>query len=201
MKNEQDVESILENFLLELEQIPWFENLGQPTPEDDNVIRIHSFKEWNGPEGIGESIQEEHIERWRKDLFEVAQEDTHGLEGHWEHLEAIVFDIVRFKVAYNPKDDLWCGPYAAVWFATKIAALVGCTLIQYGCLPEKSAGSQWNLAEIWHWLQRGHWPCGYYWAESYWQKLPHRSTEFENAFQSGLDDVLQCGCPQQLVVF
>jgi len=40
----------VEIFLAQLAAVPWFSNIGRPTPSDAGVKRIFAWEEWPGPE-------------------------------------------------------------------------------------------------------------------------------------------------------
>src|SRR5437764_15202007 len=112
-------------FLVLLERVPWFLNLGKPHRWDPEVARIHSWEEWPGPErGFGDWFG-----RWpavvREHLEAIARDRRGELDALWEKVHAVVLErAVPNLPLYDAKRDAWYGPTACVWDAAYIAPLV-----------------------------------------------------------------------------
>jgi hypothetical protein len=151
-------------FIEQLDAIPWFANLGKPSPRDPEVFRIYHWETWPGPEDPGSEMQSAFHMKWHDDLFKAA-EPIHGLREAWQTIHDCVLRLTKASVAYDEQEDVWFGPNAAVVQAAFTAALVGCTILRDGGLKEMdSARMQWTLSNEWSWYQAGHWPCMYYWS-------------------------------------
>ena len=49
----------IESFLIEIDQIPWFANVGKPSELDGQALRITSWRAWPGPETPGSGLMQE----------------------------------------------------------------------------------------------------------------------------------------------
>src|SRR5215813_7511631 len=49
----------IESFLIEIDQIPWFANVGKPSELDGQALRITSWEAWPGPETPGSGLMAE----------------------------------------------------------------------------------------------------------------------------------------------
>jgi hypothetical protein len=158
-----------QEFLAGLEAIPWFERLGQPSSRDHEVFRIYDWGVWPGPENPGSEIQQAYHMLWRDSLIETADSAIKDdLELLWNTINEKVLSIASLRVPYDDGEDAWYGPNAAVWSASWIAALVGCTIARHGDLRSgEDATVQWTLHNEWSWYRNGHWPCTYYWSWGY----------------------------------
>src|SRR5262249_28842370 len=130
--------SSIDAFLRQLEQIPWFANLGRLSSRDDEVFRICHWHTWPGPEDPGSSMQAAFHMSWRNSLFEATTDEQASYMKQLEKdIRDITLGITKLRVPYDEDQDVWHGPTAAAWFAAKTAALAGCTLFKYGNLGEK----------------------------------------------------------------
>lgn len=177
----------LNQFIANLEQVPWFKHLGGPAIRDPEVFRIYDWQTWPGPEDPGATIQAQYHIQWREDLFQAEPLPADDpLITLWTQIHDTVFDLARASVPYHDGQDAWYGPNAAVWQACWAAALVGCRLFKHGRLPEPEQSlSQWTLAYEWSWFQEGHWPCCYFWSWGY----------------TDLDAVERTDSPRKLIVY
>jgi hypothetical protein len=148
-----DVQS-LGDLLAQLEEIPWFSNIGTPTPAGAGVERIYSWEDWPGPEEP--PIRELSVRQ--QGLYDSIMKDAGGLQGAlsslWDRIHATVLHAAARKVPYDPGQDAWHGPSTAVWQAAWTAGLIGLCLRSGRPVPPE-------LQEQWTWFVRGHWPSGY----------------------------------------
>ena len=156
----------VEAFVKSLDDIPWLRRLGEASPRDHEVFRIHSWDTWPGPEDPGAEIQSSYRRKWRNEVFGIDDYTAKPEDDLWTAIEGKVFALARVAVPYEEKEDAWHGPNAAVWSASWVAALVGCTIREHGALPAE-LGRQWTLANEWSWFVAGHWPCAYFWSWGY----------------------------------
>src|SRR5436190_1308713 len=80
-------------FLAILDGVPWFLNLGKPHRWDGEVLRIHSWDEWPGPEqGYGDWYG-----RWPaviREAIEASERDrADELEALWKKVHSLVFEL------------------------------------------------------------------------------------------------------------
>ena len=145
----------VEDFLAQLAAVPWFSNIGRPTPPDAGVKRIFAWEEWPGPEK-DPAITELHLQH--QALFDAimvdAGEQRAARAELWDRIHAAVFRAAASRVPYDPKQDAWHGPTMAVWQAAWTAGLVGLCLQSGRPVPPE-------IQEQWLWFARGHWPSGY----------------------------------------
>lgn len=145
----------LVRFIDALPGVPWFLNVGKPHLRDHEVVRIHSWDEWPGPErgwchwfGRYQSVVRERIEA------EYSSRRTE-LEVLWTSIQESVLNLAAAKVPLFDRDrDTWYGPTACVWFAAYTACLASWHLMLWCPLPER-------LFVEWTWYVAGHWPCDY----------------------------------------
>jgi len=150
-----------ESFLIEIDQIPWFANVGKPSELDGQALRITSWEAWPGPETRGGALmQEAQVERHERLL---AAGDRPQIEALWQRIHDRVFMQAIPRVPWKDNEDAWYGPNAAVWGAAWNAALVGISGSLGNDLDQGSLGGEWTLAAEWRWLRAGHWPCLYFW--------------------------------------
>jgi hypothetical protein len=71
-------------------------------------------------------------------------------------IHAAVLRAAASRVPYDPTEDYYHAPNAAVWEAAWTAGLVGLCLQTGRPIPPE-------LREVWSWFARGHWPFGYAW--------------------------------------
>jgi hypothetical protein len=141
------------SFVTGLASVPWFVNVGLDSDEDASVARIRSFDEWGGPEDLTGALLHERLERW-SDVLTAMPSDS-----EWPALEARVQDLVTtrgsWNVPFDPDEDpLWHPPTACVGFASFVSGLLTCHLRSQKPIPDE-------LAEMWSWFARGHWPAAY----------------------------------------
>jgi hypothetical protein len=68
----------IESFLIEIDQISWFANLGKPSRLDGQALRIKSWEAWPGPETPGSGLMAEAAEARRARLLAVGNAFTNG---------------------------------------------------------------------------------------------------------------------------
>ena len=136
-------------FLTELEQIPWFERIGQ-IPEGEFHEQIPSWDDWEGPEEPSVAEIHESIQT----LYDQITENGSNIEltELWERIHSIVIPLTSSKVPYDDEEDAWYGPNAAVWQAATTAGVVGLCLHTKRPVPDE-------IQEQWNWFLQGHWPC------------------------------------------
>jgi hypothetical protein len=158
-----------EEFIANLDHIPWFERLGQPSARDHEVFRIYDWGTWPGPEDPGSEIQQAYHMLWRDTLFETRDSKlAERLRLLRDTIQDKVLSIARLKVPYDDTEDAWYGPNAAAQSASWVASLVGCTIAKHGHLEAgNNSRMQWTLCNEWSWFTEGHWPCMYYWSWGY----------------------------------
>jgi|SoiMethySBSTD1v2_1073268.scaffolds.fasta_scaffold80720_4 hypothetical protein len=151
----------IESFLIEIDQILWFANVGKPSELDGQALRITSWEAWSGPETPGSGLmQEAQVDRHERLL---AAGDPRQIEALWQRVRDRVFMQAIPRVPWMDDADAWYGPSAAVWNAAWNAALVGISGSLGINLDQDSLGGEWTLAAEWRWLRAGHWPCMYFW--------------------------------------
>lgn len=142
------------DFFAQLEVVPWFVNIGQPTPWDGEVERIYDWNEWPGPEEPGITV----LFQDHQDLYDVIMGEAASQLGAllelWECFGAAVIRAAASTVPYDPAKDAYHGPSTAVWQARWTAGLVGLCLHTDRSIPQE-------LLDQWLWFTRGHWPSGY----------------------------------------
>lgn len=143
-----------EEFLRSLDQVPWFSHLGEPNARDHQVARIRDWEEWPGPESSQVRALGPRGQSLRDELIEVAGVRKAEVEAWWERIRQAVFQQACGAVPYDPEEDTWHGPTAAVCHAAWVAGLVGCGLLLGREIPSEAT-------EQWSWFVEGHWPCGY----------------------------------------
>jgi hypothetical protein len=146
--------STVGEFLAQLEAVPWFSNIGRPTPQDVGVKRMFAWEEWPGPEEptIGE-LSFRHQALYDRIMAE-AGEQRPALAQLWDRIHVAVFRRATSAVPFDAKQDTWHRPTAAVWQAAWTAGLIGLCLKTGPPIPPE-------LQEQWAWYARGHWPSGY----------------------------------------
>ncbi len=65
----------------------------------------------------------------------------------------MVSEAVEKAVPYDPENDVWYGPNAAVALAASSARLVALYVFAGEAIPPL-------LRDEWNWYVEGHWPCG-----------------------------------------
>ena len=144
----------IEQFLIQLESVPWFRSLGEPTSSDSDIERLQRWEDWPGPEEPSVlELSTEHQALF-DDLMATAGKHQEDLSSLWQRIHAIVFRVARSAVPYDPSKDAWHAPSSAVWQAAWTAGLIGLCLHTGHAIPQR-------LDEQWKWFIRGHWPAGY----------------------------------------
>ena len=143
-----------EEFLRSLAQVPWFGRLGEPSPRDHQVARIRDWHEWPGPESPQVRELGPRTQAWHDELTEGTGPRKPEVEALWEQIRRVVFERACGAVPYDPGEDTWHGPTAAVWQAAWVAGVVGCSLLLEREIPSEAIAQ-------WSWFVEGHWPCGY----------------------------------------
>jgi hypothetical protein len=155
----------IDGFLAELDRIPWFANLGKPSPLDGTALRITSWEGWPGPENPGSNLMSEAAMSRRNRIH--ASGDVAAIEAAWNQIHQRVFQLTKGRVPWNDDEDAWYGPNAAVMEACWTAALVGVARALKLDLDAGGIGDDWTLAIKWRWFEAGHWPCLYFWQWGY----------------------------------
>ena len=144
----------VERFIAGLDTIPWFSNLGQPTPPEAGVERIYRWEDWPGLEEPGIIDLSQRHQALYDSLIASAEGSADARKGLWDRIHAAVFRAAAPNIPYDPKHDTYHGPTMAVWQAAWTAGLIGLCLQSGRPAPPE-------LREQWDWFARGHWPCGY----------------------------------------
>ena len=154
MENSVSHNAAVTHFLRQLEVVPWFSQLGRPVPPDAEVETISTWKEWPGPEEWNVAELAQRQQELYDGLFGDAADQESPQKSLWDAVHVIVFRRATEFVPYDPNEDPWHGPTAAVWQAAWTAGLIALCL-QLGQEIPPEIQSQWT------WFERGHWPCGY----------------------------------------
>jgi len=134
--------------------VPWFHNLGAPNDADAEVIRIHTWDEWPGPEDPGCMGSEYESEKWRERIFYDLSLGRDAVD-LWNRIQyEMVIPLASKRVDYDEALDCYHAPNSAVWHAGWLAAVIGCRLLL-------GFGFADNALRQWDWFARGHWPFGY----------------------------------------
>jgi hypothetical protein len=141
----------LDEFVASLSSVPWFSRIGN-APAD--VPHIASWDKWAGPEDdfvITVATDQQAI----YDAFCVTSNRLPPeLQSTWDSVHQCVFDRATLLVPYDPDEDAWHPPTAAVWDAAWTACLVALHIQTGRPVPQL-------LAVRWKWFLGGHWPCSY----------------------------------------
>jgi hypothetical protein len=151
----------IESFLIEVDQIPWFANVGKPSELDGEALRITSWEAWPGPNRPGCELMHE-AQQDRRDRL-LAAGDLTQIEALWQRIHDRVFMRAIPRVPWKDNEDVYYGPTLAVGDAAWNAALVGISGSLGIDLDQGGLGGEWTLASEWRWLRAGHWPCAYFW--------------------------------------
>ena len=151
----------IESFLMEIDDVPWFANVGKPSELDGQALRITSWEAWPGPETPGSELMAEADKDRRARL--LAPGDPPQIEALWQRIHERVFMQAIPRVPWKDGEDAWYAPSTAVWGAAWKAALVGISGSLGIDLDQGNLGGEWTLAAEWRWLRAGHWPCMYFW--------------------------------------
>jgi hypothetical protein len=153
MTEHGEIPLTLDAFLAQLEEVEWFSNLGAPTPPDARVVRMLDWDDWPGPEEPAvEKLTYQQQELLDRIMAETNESEELG--ALWDRVYETVFQRASPRVPYDPDQDAWHAPTAAVWSANWTAGLVALCLRTGRELPPE-------LREQWRWFIRGHWPAGY----------------------------------------
>jgi hypothetical protein len=145
---------VMEQFLAELEQVRWFENLGKPIGPEMGVDQIHDWEEWPGPEDPATDEMTLRQQALIDELLAAAGGRSQEVEQLWERIRGMVFRKAIPKVPYDPEEDCYHPQSLSVWWAAWTAGLVGASLFLERPVPPE-------LAEQWKWYLAGHWPCAW----------------------------------------
>jgi hypothetical protein len=125
----------IESFLIEIDQIPWFANIGKPSELDGEALRITSWEAWPGPNTPGCELMHE-AQQERHDRL-LAAGDPPQIEALWQRIHDRVLMRAIPRVPWKDSEDVYYGPTLAVGDAAWTAALVGIsgtwTLLSVGC--------------------------------------------------------------------
>jgi hypothetical protein len=146
--------SVVRDFFAQLESVRWFSNIGKTTEGEASVERIHSWADWPGPEDplIAElSLRQQGL---YDEIMSDATIKPATLSLLWDHIHEVVFRTAAPTVRFDPQQDSWYGPSAAVWQAAWTAGLMVLCLYTGRPIPTE-------LREQWEWFVKGHWPSGY----------------------------------------
>jgi hypothetical protein len=140
----------IETFLSQLENVPWFENIGKKIDPNAKVERIWSWAEWPGPEEA--SVIGMHLQL--QDLFDeiTGNGTTKELVSKWEQIQAGVVQVASSRVPYDSAEDSWYAPNVAVWQAGWTAGVIGLSTQLGRTVPN-------DIKKQWDWFVFGHWPC------------------------------------------
>lgn len=135
-----------------LDRVPWLVNLGADPAADADVICIRSFDAWLGPEDEGTALLNERLMGW-KDALDAGAPDP-AWPARADRIGASVHTRASWNVAFDPAEDPWYGPNAAVASAAFVSTLLAQHLAHRRPIPDE-------LFEVWGWYARGHWPAAY----------------------------------------
>lgn len=140
------IEEIGPFLLSKLENLPWFQKIGQSL--GSNIVTISSWDEWLGFSDLAFEISCRH-EQLLKNLNLSLEEKM-----EWKILFYSIIDNVKAYVPYKEDEDLR-HPYApnvAVWHAAWVFGL-----IELYRLKKKEIPQELVIQE--YWFNVGHWPC------------------------------------------
>ena len=144
----------LAQFVAEVKSIPWLKNVGKPFPLGATAKILQRWEDWPGPE---EPAVLELSTRFQH-LYDqvIAESRSRGLDlsDLCKQVHEIVFDCASRAVPYDPKQDCYHGPTAAVWQAASTAELLAMCVAMGRSIPD-------DLQEQWKWFVNGHWPAAY----------------------------------------
>jgi hypothetical protein len=142
------------DLLVQIESLPWFRNIGKPTPGGPGAQRIYTWEDWPGPEEPSVFELAHRQQALYDEIMRAVGHHREQLLALWERIHAAVFRLAAAEVPYDPQQDAWHAPTAAVWQAAWTAGLVGLCLQSGRPIPPE-------LQEQWRWFVRGHWPAGF----------------------------------------
>ena len=112
-----------------------------------------AWDDWPGPQSpLVELIHTQH-----QDLYdELLARSGNGpaLEAVFDRIRDRVLALAGARVPYDPAEDAWHPPSAAVWHAAWTAGLMALCISEGRTRPPE-------LASQWMWFTRGHWPAAY----------------------------------------
>jgi hypothetical protein len=150
--------SDLSRFLTQVEHTSWFTQVGTPVRWNNAIHGMSRWEEWPGP-GASSTIG---LSYWQQALYDeimsASDEKRGALAELWNTIQSMVLTDAAKAVPYNPNEDAWYAPNAAVWHAAWTAGLVGLHLYLRRSIPKE-------LQEQWNWFAQGHWPYG--WLEDF----------------------------------
>jgi len=138
------------DFIDELDQVPWFAHLFEPTDES-GINTLPDWDAWPGP--TDPRVEEIHFRQQEAhDALLAASERPEELKAHFDQVHARVIELTRSKVPFDEKADSWHAPTMAVWHAAWTAGLMA--LYEY-CrrAPDPEIEAQWR------WFVQGRWPA------------------------------------------
>lgn len=147
-------DQVVEQYIAELQQVSWFENLGKPIEAGEAISQIHDWEEWPGPDDRATLDMALRQQALYDGLFAVAGGRRQEAEQLWGRIHGIVFRDAVPKVPYDPEEDAWHPPSQSVWSAAWTAGLMGVSLFLGEPVPPE-------LAEQWRWFLSGRWPCAW----------------------------------------
>src|SRR5581483_5654607 len=100
----------VERFVASLATLPWFRNLGEPTPPDAGVERIYRWEEWPGPLEPGVDRLAERQQALYDSLMQGAASDDRPSKTLWDRVHNAVFDVAAAHVPYDPNQDTYHAP-------------------------------------------------------------------------------------------
>src|SRR5687767_9237519 len=105
------MDTTLRHFLDELATVPWFANLGKPSPRDPEVFRIYDWLTWPGPEDPGSEMLAAYNQKRQDDLFAPGKV-TNGFDVRpaWDAIHAAALQAAKARLPYNESGDAWDGP-------------------------------------------------------------------------------------------
>ncbi|QDV15618.1 hypothetical protein Pan153_02340 [Gimesia panareensis] len=90
MKSSNQIPAVTQ-FISEIEQVPWFDNLGRPPQQDGPAAQIHAWEEWSGPEEPSVIGMHERQQAFYDEL--TNGETSTEMRELWEQIQSIVFPI------------------------------------------------------------------------------------------------------------
>ena len=141
----------LRQFMELLENLDWFSRIGS-CPAD--VPHLSKWEDWPGPEDLASSLLYEDQQAIFDSFCTESGQLAPALQTMWDTVRKFVETRASQLVPYDPEEDAWYPPNAAVWSAAWTAALIAIHL-------EDSRAISQSLQVQWSWYACGHWPCSY----------------------------------------
>jgi hypothetical protein len=126
---DQPIDIVVKVFLEHLEQVAWFDCLGQPSERDSEVQRISNWEQWPGPEDLGVDAYLRQSQAWYDALMLSAADRISEVTDLWKLIHDAVTVQASSHVPYDPAADAWFGPTLCVRDAAWTAGLVGCNTL------------------------------------------------------------------------